>query len=159
MTNKVGSVVAIDPKTGGIICMVSGPNYNPNDLTGPNNKKTTAAWPWMWRGPLLNRAVQGNYEPGSTFKPIGALIALDEGVITSNYGFPCGGRYNLCGHGKPSCLHSDPGHAANLRLAISHSCNSYFAHIYRLSVDNPKFGGVKNGYMEMARLHAEFRFG
>src|SRR6185369_15055381 len=80
MANKVGGVVAIDPKTGGILAMASGPNYNPNDLTGP----------------LLNRAIQGNYEPGSTFKPLGALVGLNEGVITPSYGYDCRGRYNAC---------------------------------------------------------------
>jgi penicillin-binding protein 2 len=159
MANKVGSVVAIDPKTGGIIAMVSGPNYNPNDLTGPNKQKNYSRLVLDVAGPLLNRAIQGNYEPGSTFKPIGALVALDEGVITSHYGFPCPGRYTLCGHGKPACLHSDPGHAANLRLSIAHSCNSYYAHIYRLSVDNPKYGGVKKGYTKWREYMLNFGLG
>lgn len=159
MTNKVGSVVAIDPQTGGIICMVSGPNYNPNDLTGPNKQKNYSKLVLDVAGPLLNRAIQGNYEPGSTFKPIGALVALDEGVITSHYGFPCQGRYTLCGHGKPACLHSDPGHAANLRMSISHSCNSYYAHVYRLSVDNPKYGGVKKGYTKWREYLMNFGLG
>jgi penicillin-binding protein 2 len=159
MTNKVGSVVAIDPKTGGIIAMVSGPNYNPNDLTGPDKQKNYSRLVLDVAGPLLNRAIQGNYEPGSTFKPIGALVALDEGVITSHYGFPCAGRYTLCGHGKPACLHSDAGHAANLRLSISHSCNSYYAHVFRLTVDNPKYGGVKNGYTKWREYLLNFGLG
>jgi penicillin-binding protein 2 len=159
MTNKVGSVVAIDPKTGGIIAMVSGPNYNPNDLTGPDKQKNYSRLVLDVAGPLLNRAIQGNYEPGSTFKPIGALVALDEGVITSHYGFPCPGRYTLCGHGKPACLHSDPGHAANLRLSIAHSCNSYYAHVYRLTVDNPKYGGVKKGYTKWREYLLNFGLG
>jgi penicillin-binding protein 2 len=159
MTNKVGSVVAIDPKTGGIICMVSGPNYNPNDLTGPNKQKNYARLVLDVAGPLLNRAIQGNYEPGSTFKPIGALVGLDEGVITSHYGFNCLGRYTLCGHGKPACLHSDPGHAANLRLSIAHSCNSYYAHVFRLCVDNPKYGGVKKGYTKWRDYLLHFGLG
>ncbi len=83
MAGKVGAAVAIDPKTGGIIAMASGPNYNPNDLTGPNKQKNYARLAFDVAGPLLNRAVQGNYEPGSTFKPLGALVALDEGVINA----------------------------------------------------------------------------
>lgn len=159
MTNKVGSVVAIDPKTGGIICMVSGPNYNPNTLTGPNKQKNYSKLILDVAGPLLNRAIQGNYEPGSTFKPLGALVALDEGVITSHYGYPCGGRYLACGHGKPACTHSNAGHAANLRLSIANSCNSYYAHIYRLSVDNPQYRGVKNGYTKWREYLLNFGLG
>ena len=159
MANKVGAVVAIDPKTGGIISMVSGPNYNPNDLTGPNKQKNYSRLVLDVAGPLLNRAVQGNYEPGSTFKPIGALIALDEGVITPSFGLNCSGRYYGCGHGKPACTHNNPGHAANLRLSIANSCNSYYAHIFRMSVDAPKFGGVKKGYNIWRDYMLEFGIG
>lgn len=159
MSNKVGAVVAIEPKTGGIIAMVSGPNYNPNDLTGPNKQQNFARMLLDVKGPTLNRAIQGNYEPGSTFKPIGALVALDEGVISANFGYPCGGRYLACGHGKPACLHSNAGHAANLRLSIANSCNSYYAHVYRLSVDNPKLGGVKKGYAKWRDYMMAFGLG
>ena len=146
MKGKVGAVVAIDPKTGGIIAMASGPSYDPNALTGPDKQKNYGRLALDVSGPLLNRAIQGNYEPGSTFKPLGALVALDEGVITASYGYPCGGRYLACGTGKPKCLHNEPGHAANLRLAISHSCNSYFTHVYRMTVDNNQSGTNKQGY-------------
>ena len=159
MSNKVGSVVAIDPNTGGIIAMVSGPNYNPNDLTGPEKQKNYSRLVLDVAGPLLNRAIQGNYEPGSTFKPIGALVALNEGVITSHFGYPCGGRYLACGHGKPACLHSNAGHAANLRLSIANSCNSYYAHIFRLTCDNPRYRGVKNGYTKWREYLLAFGLG
>src|SRR5690606_5977568 len=79
MTNKVGAVVAIDPQTGGILTMVSGPNFNPNDLTGPDGSKNYSRMVLDVKGPMLNRAIGGLYEPGSTFKPLGALVALDEG--------------------------------------------------------------------------------
>lgn len=144
--NKVGAVVALDPKNGGILAMASGPTYDPNSLTGPNKQKNYGQLVLDVAGPLLNRAIQGNYEPGSTFKPLGALVALNEGVITPNYGYDCRGRYYGCGHGKPACTHSNPGHAANLRLSIANSCNSYYVQVYRLTVDNPRYGGVKKGY-------------
>ena len=155
MTNKVGGLVAIDPKTGGILAMVSGPNYDPNDLTGPNGSKNYSKLVLDVTGPMLNRAIGGRYEPGSTFKPLGALVALDEGVITPSYGFPCGGRYTLCGHGKPACTHAGGGHAANVRLSIANSCNAYYAHVYRLAVDNPKYKNVKEGFLKCsAYMHA-----
>lgn len=159
MTNKVGGLVAIDPKTGGILAMVSGPNYNPNDLTGSFGSKNYSGLILNVAAPMLNRAIAGKYEPGSTFKPIGALVALDEGVITPSYGFPCPGRYTLCGHGKPACTHSGAGHAANLRLSIANSCNSYYAHVYRLTVDNPKYGNVKLGYLKWREYLNEFGLG
>ena len=98
MTNKVGAVVAIEPKTGGILAMASGPVFNPNDLTGPDKNKNYSSLILDVAGPLLNRAIQGRYEPGSTFKPIGALVALDEGLITPSFGYPCFGRYTACGN-------------------------------------------------------------
>jgi len=159
MSNKVGAVVAIEPKTGGIIAMVSGPNFSPDVLTGYNFKKTYSKFVLDVSRPLLNRAIKGQYPPGSTFKPLGALVALDEGLITSSYGYPCGGRYYACGHGKPACTHSNAGHAANLRLAIANSCNSYFAHVYRMAADNPKYANVKDGYEKWKEYMNAFGLG
>lgn len=159
MTNKVGAVVAIDPKTGGILTMVSGPNFDPNELTGPDKNRNYGRLVLDVAAPLLNRAIKGQYPPGSTFKPLGALVALDEGVITPSYGFPCPGRYLLCGNGKPACTHSGGGHAANLRLSIANSCNSYYVHVYRLAVDNPAFAGTRDGYTHWKGYMNKFGLG
>jgi penicillin-binding protein 2 len=159
MQNKVGAVVALDPKTGGILSMVSGPNFNPNELTGPDKNKNYSRLVLDVSGPLLNRAIKGQYPPGSTFKPLGALVALDEGVITPSYGFPCPGRYTLCGSGKPACTHAGGGHAANLRLSIANSCNSYYAHVYRLAVDNPKYRNVRDGFTHWKQYMNAFGLG
>ncbi|MBC7827020.1 MAG: penicillin-binding protein 2 [Chitinophagaceae bacterium] len=158
MTNKVGGVIAIDPKTGGIIAMVSGPNFNPNDLTGPSKQKNYARLQLDVAAPLLNRAIKGLYPPGSTFKPLGALVALDEGVITPEFGYPCGGAYYGCSR-PVKCTHKNPGHAANLRLSIANSCNSYYSHIYRLSVDSRQFGNVKDGYQKWKEYMNAFGLG
>lgn len=158
MTNKVGGIIALDPKTGGIIAMVSGPNFNPNDLTGPNKQKNYAKLQLNVASPLLNRAIKGLYPPGSTFKPLGALVALDEGVITPDFGYPCTGAYYGCGR-PVKCTHKNPGHAANLRLSIANSCNSYYSHIYRLTVDNRKFGNVKDGYQQWKNYMNAFGLG
>ncbi len=158
MSGKVGAAVAIDPKTGGIIAMASGPNYNPNDLTGPNKQKNYSKLVLDVAGPLLNRGIQGRYEPGSTFKPLGALVALDEGVINSNTGIGCSGAYYGCAR-PVRCTHNNPGHAANLRLSIANSCNSYYSHIYRLTVDNPKYGNTKNGYQHWKNYLNAFGLG
>jgi penicillin-binding protein 2 len=158
MSNKVGAVVAIEPKTGGIIAMVSGPNFNPNDLTGPYKQKNYGKMQLDVAGPLLNRAINGRYPPGSTFKPLGALVALDEGVIDPNFGFPCGGAYYGCARAV-KCTHAGGGHARNLRLSIANSCNSYYTHIYRLTVDKPGSGGVKKGYERWKEYMNHFGLG
>ncbi|GAB4093833.1 penicillin-binding protein 2 [Flaviaesturariibacter terrae] len=145
LRNKVGAIVAIEPQTGGIIAMVSSPDYNPNDLTGSNKKKNYSRMVLDVSAPLLNRAINGRYPAGSTYKPLGALIGLDEGVLTPRSGIACTGAYYGCNR-KVGCTEKWPGHAANLRLAIAHSCNSFFSNAYRLEVDNRAYGNVKKGY-------------
>ncbi|RYY66321.1 MAG: penicillin-binding protein 2 [Chitinophagaceae bacterium] len=145
LRGKVGAIVAIEPKTGGIIAMASSPDYNPNDLTGSNKKKNYSRLVLDVSAPLLNRAINGRYPAGSTYKPLGALIGLDMGVITPRSGIACTGAYYGCNR-KVGCTEKWAGHAANLRLAIAHSCNSFFSNAFRLEVDNPRYGNVKDGY-------------
>lgn len=158
MTNKVGGVVAIEPKTGGIIAMVSGPNFNPNELTGPNKQKNYTRMVLDVSLPLFNRAIKGQYPPGSTYKPIEALIGLDEGVITANSGIACSGAYYGCNR-PVNCTEKWAGHATNLRLAIAHSCNSFFSNTYRLIVDNRQYGNVKRGYAKWQEYMNNFGYG
>ncbi len=158
MQNKKGSIVAIEPATGEILCMVSSPTYDPNLLVGRGIKKhypELVLDPYL---PLYNRAIQAVYPPGSTFKAVTALVALDEGVITPSFGFPCGGAYNLCG--RPiRCTHAGGGHAANMRAAMANSCNAYFSHLYRLSVDAKRWGGVKHGQQRWKEYMNAFGLG
>jgi penicillin-binding protein 2 len=72
------------------------------------------------------------------------LVALATGAITPSFGLGCAGSYGLCRR-SIACEHKDPGHAANFRLALAHSCNSYFCHIFRLTVDYKNFGSVRKG--------------
>ncbi len=145
MSGKIGSAIAIDPKTGGILAMVSGPTYDLNLLSGANFGKNFNELSRNYTRPLFNRAILAQYPPGSTFKPLTALIGLDVGVITPAFGYPCGGGYYACGR-RIGCTHSGGGHAANLRLAMANSCNSYFCHVFRLTVDAKKWpGGVHEG--------------
>lgn len=158
MRNKLGSIVAIDPATGGILAMVSGPSYDPNLLTGKERSKNFSKLFLDATKPLFNRAIKGSYNPGSTQKPLTALVALDEQVITPSYGYPCGGGYYACNK-RIGCTHSGGGHAANLRLALANSCNSYFCHIYRLSVDKRAYGNVKNGLHHFYQHMYDFGLG
>lgn len=158
LKNKLGAIVAIEPKTGGILAMASGPTYDPNLLTGNQRK---ANFSWMLRDtarPLFNRAIKGQYPPGSTIKPLGALIALDEGIITPNFGLGCSGAYHGCR--RPiACEHKNPGHAANLRMALANSCNSYFSHVYRLAIDNPRERSTIKGYLRWKKYMNSFGMG
>ncbi|MDE3213834.1 MAG: penicillin-binding protein 2, partial [Bacteroidota bacterium] len=134
MQNKVGAIVAIDPKTGGILAMVSSPTYDPRMLTTPQGSSLFLDP----RLPMLNRTVHAFYSPGSTFKTLQALIGLQEGVITTSTRFLCTGAFYGCG--KPmGCL--DPGNF-NLREAIAVSCNTYFANVMQRVMDNPRYGSV-----------------
>jgi len=158
MRNKIGSVVAIDPQTGGILAMVSSPTFDPNLLTGSYRTRNFSKLFTDTTKPLFNRAIQGTYPPGSSMKPLMALVALDEGVITPNYGYACHGAYTTCGR-TIGCEHAEAGHAANLRLAISHSCNSYFVNLYRLAVDARKWGSVKKGHQKWFEYMSAFGLG
>jgi len=144
MQNKIGSVVAIDPQTGGILTMVSSPTYDPNLLRGANRAKNYAALYREATRPLFNRAIQATYQPGSTIKPMTGLVALATGAITPSFGLACYGSYNYCG--RPiACTEKKAGHAANFRLALANSCNSYFCHVFRLTIDYTKFASVRAG--------------
>jgi penicillin-binding protein 2 len=158
MANKLGAVVAIEPRTGGIIAMASGPTYDPNLLTGSERRKNFS---WLLTDtarPLINRAIKGMYPPGSTVKPSQALIGLDEGVITPHSGIACNGAYYACN--RPiKCTEHWAGHAANLRLAIAWSCNSFFSNTYRLAVDNRKYRNAKLGYAAWKNYMNSFGFG
>jgi penicillin-binding protein 2 len=158
LMNKIGAIVAIEPKTGGIIAMASAPDYDPNELAGSNFRKYYSKLVLDVTAPLLNRAIKGQYPAGSTYKPVEALIGLNEGVITPRSGIGCTGMYYGCNR-PVKCTEKWTGHAATLRLAIANSCNSFFCNAYRLIVDNPKYGGVKNGYQNWKHYMNDFGYG
>lgn len=156
--NKIGAAVAINPKTGGILAMITAPTFDPNLLSVVNRRKNYGKLILDTARPMWNRAIQGQYPPGSTFKPLNALVALDEGLITPKFGVQCYGGYGGCGR-FIRCTHNGGGHADNLRLALANSCNSYFSLTYRMEVDNPKYGGVKKGYMAWKKYMNNFGLG
>ena len=140
MQHKIGSIVAINPKTGGILAMVSAPTYAPKYLTGADRKKHFSELYSNPALPLLNRTVNASYMPGSTFKTLQALVGLHEGVINENFTVSCGGAFYGCGGGKPmKCL--DYG-TFNLRSAITVSDNTYFATVMQRVINNPKYPNI-----------------
>jgi len=158
LQHKIGSVVALNPKTGSVIAMASSPGYNPNLLTGNQRRKTIGRLLTDTARPIYNRAIKGQYPPGSTFKPMGALIALDEGLITPSFGYNCFGLYTSCGDPR-KCEHHNAGHAANLQLALANSCNSYFLQVFRMAIDNPKYHDAKKGYLKWKQYMNSFGLG
>ena len=108
--------------------------------------------------PLYNRAIKGRYPGGSTYKPLGALIALDEGVITPATGVACLGTYFGCK--RPlKCTEKWNGHAANLRLAIAWSCNSFFSEILKRTIDNPAYRDPRKGLTKWKQYCSAFGYG
>jgi len=158
LKNKIGAIVAIDPKTGGILAMASGPTISPNNLTGANFKKSYSKLVLDVSRPLLNRAIKGQYPPGSTYKPVGALIALDEGVITAQTGIGCTGAYYGCNK-VVKCTEHWQGHSKDLKTSIAWSCNSFFSMAFRATVDNPRIGNVKDGYEKWKEYVNAFGYG
>ncbi len=122
MVNKVGSVVAIEPSTGQILAIVSAPNYDPNKLATRHfseNYQELVENPYK---PLFNRPVMASYRPGSTFKVIQALAALQQGAITPGTAFSHAGVPMKC-HGG--------GHGGSVPQAVQHSCNPYFYRVFQ----------------------------
>ena len=140
MENKLGSIVAIDPKTGGILAMVSAPTYNPQLLTGATRRKYYSELYINPATPLLNRTVNAAYSPGSTFKTLQALVGLHEGVIDTKFTVSCSGAFYGCGSGRPmKCL--DYG-TFDLRNAIRISDNTYFATVMQRVINNPHYASI-----------------
>ena len=143
LQGKLGAIVAIEPSTGEILCMASGPTYDPNSLIGRDRGKYHKILKNDKKSPMLNRAVMGTYPPGSTFKITQALIGLQEGIITPGTTFPCSRGFNYKG------LHVGcHGHSSPIALvpAIATSCNSYFCwNLYRMFGATEKYGSVQGG--------------
>jgi penicillin-binding protein 2 len=157
MKNKLGSIVAIDPRTGGILAMVSAPTYQPNYLTGSERRKHFSQLFLDPALPLLNRTVSATYSPGSTFKTLQALIALHEGVITTHFTVTCTGAFYGCGTGKPmKCL--DKG-TFDLRNAIRVSDNTYFATVMQRVIDNEKYPNVDSSLASWDKYMYAFGLG
>ena len=145
MRGKKGAVVAIDPSTGEILCLVSSPSYDPNLLVGGKERSKNYAklGADTITRPLFNRALTAMYPPGSTFKLIDALIAQHDGLIDRSTRFPCQNGYPL-GGGKPKC-HSHGG-GADLTRSVATSCNSYYSFVFRAIVDQKKYPNFIDGY-------------
>ena len=142
LEGKIGSVVAIEPSTGEILCMASAPTFDPRLMVGRQRGKNhldLARDSWK---PLLNRSIMGQFPPGSTFKTTQGLTFLEEGIITPETAYSCYGGFVHSGlrvgcHAHPAPLPLVP--------AIATSCNGYFCWgLYHMIGARKKYGSVQN---------------
>jgi len=143
MEGKIGSIVAIEPSTGEVLCMVSSPSYDPRMMVGRQRSKSHRMLSQnVWK-PLLNRSIMGQYPPGSTFKTTQGLTFMTEGILhPTQTAYPCSHGFNYRG------LHVGcHGHASPLPLvpALSTSCNGYFCWglYYMINQHITKYGSVQ----------------
>ncbi|MBO4593946.1 MAG: penicillin-binding protein 2 [Bacteroidaceae bacterium] len=156
LRGKIGTIVAIEPSTGEVLCLVSSPSYDPHLLIGPDRGKNylkLAADPYK---PLINRAIMGRYPPGSTFKTSQGLTFLQEGVITPQTAYPChrgyinaGLKVGCHGHGSP----------AQLRFAIQTSCNAYFCWGYFHMISKRRYGSYEKAFTRWKDYMVSMGFG
>lgn len=158
LSGKVGSVVAIEPKTGEILAMVSNPTFNPSLLVGRERSKNYSLLVADPTKPLMNRATQAQYSPGSTLKPIQALVCLNLGGITEDTRFTCNGPSSS----PIKCTHHH-GSPVTLLNAIEQSCNPYFWQTFRSTIEKNGYGAknanFKASYDQWRESMMEFGLG
>lgn len=137
LQNKIGSVVAIEPSTGEVLCMASSPTFDPQVLVGRKRGENHRMLSKDKQKPLLNRAIMGTYPPGSTFKTSQALTYLQEGIITPETQFPCSHGFRYKGLHVGCHAHGSP---IPLVPSLATSCNSYYCWgLYRM-IGADKYG-------------------
>lgn len=154
MQGKKGSVVAIEPKTGEILCIVTNPTYDPNLLIGRIRGKNYRKLLQDTLKPLFNRSIMSRYPPGSTFKLFNALVGLQEGVLDSNTQYTCRQGYFYAGRKMGCHAHSSP---VNLQYSIQTSCNAYYANVFKSILDHGKTS--EEGYKKWMTYAREFGLG
>ncbi len=157
MQNKAGSIVAIDPSTGEVLALVSYPEYDPNLLVGNIRAKNYGKLVMDSIDiPLFNRALMAAYPPGSTFKPIEALIGQQEGVLTLNTSYSCPGAFRL-GNISIAC---DAAHGTlQLEPAIAKSCNTYFCNVFMSMMNNRQYSTTEEAFEVWRKYVMSFGLG
>ena len=154
MVGKIGSIVAVEPETGQILAFVTSPTYDPNLLVGRERGAHYKELRDDPMKPLINRAISGTYPPGSTFKTVVGLIAMQSGSITPATCFHCSGPGSL----PIKCTHHH-GSSPDFANAIMNSCNPYFYESFKATINNSKFGGIKEGYQYWKDMTAKMGLG
>lgn len=157
MQGKLGSIVAIEPATGEILCMVNAPTYDPRSMVGRQRGKRHQELSADPMKPLLNRSIMGLYPPGSTFKTSQALTFLQEGIIQPSTQYPCSHGFHFRGL-KVGCH----GHASPLPLvpSIATSCNGYFCWgLYYMMENRSKYPTVQDAMTRWKDYMVSMGFG
>ena len=157
MKGKLGSIVAIEPSTGEVLCMVSSPTYDPKMMVGRQRGKNHILLSQDTHKPLLNRAIMGQYPPGSTFKTSQALTFLQEGIITPGTAYSC--THGFHNRGLTVGCH---GHGSPLPLipAIATSCNGYFCWgLYYMFGNRKKYPTVQDAMTRWKDYMVSMGFG
>ncbi|KAA6349757.1 Penicillin-binding protein 2 [termite gut metagenome] len=141
MQNKLGAIVAIEPATGEILCIVSTPGYDPSILVGRQRGKNHSELEEDPLKPLFNRAIMGTYPPGSTFKTAQGLVFLQEDIINTTTTFPCYEGFLVSGLSVRCHSHASP---LSFIPAVATSCNSYFCWGFYRMMENKKYGTTAN---------------
>ena len=151
MTNKRGSIVALEPSTGEILTMVSSPGYDPNllNLDEDRGKAFKQLMTDKIQKPLLDRSISANYPPGSIFKPILSLIAFQEGVFSPWTKVGCNSYYEYRTFKFGCHRHASPD---NVKQALLHSCNSYFFEMVRKLIEKEGYNNPDIG-LNILRSH------
>ncbi len=154
MTGKMGSIVAIEPKSGEILAFISSPTYDPNLLVGRvrgRNFKLLMEDPVK---PLLNRAMMGAYPPGSTFKMVTDLIGMQEGVLSTNTMYSCQGP----GSSPIRCTHNHQS-PLDVYVGIQQSCNPFHWLVFRSIITGGGHGTIRNNYVAWRKHVISLGFG
>ena len=156
MSNKRGGIIAIEPASGEILAMVSAPTYDPNLLVGRDRTKNfNKLYRDSLAQPFFNRALQAQYAPGSPFKTLNALIALQEGVVNTSDKFSCRMGYYYGSRKLTGChAHRSP---VDMNMGISESCNAYFVNVYRRIID--KYDSPQEGVNRWSEHAKSFGLG
>ncbi len=135
LTGKLGSIVAIEPATGEILAIASSPTFNPGILVGRQRSRNYNSLLHDPTKPLMNRATQGQYSPGSAFKTLQALVCQQMGGITEHTMFACNGPQSY----PVKCTHHH-GSPVSLLSAVEQSCNPYFWNAFRSTMERNGYG-------------------
>ena len=157
LQNKTGSIVAIEPSTGEILAIISSPGYDPNELSISRSRGAAFARLQMdTLNPLFDRSLMAMYPPGSIFKPILSLVAMQQSVIDENKTVHCSGAYYTGGL-RRGCHHHPTAH--NISAAIQYSCNTYFFTVYKEVIDQAGYTLPEIGMRKLNGALSEFGLG
>lgn len=156
MSNKRGSIVAIDPKTGGILALISAPTYDPNLLVGRYRTDNYKILTKDSMKPLFNRALMAMYPPGSTFKLANALIGQQMGVTFPNTTYNCSNGFHFGGltvgcHPHPSSV--------DLNFSIQTSCNNYYCRVFMAIMSSKKYKTTTEAFLVWRNYLLQMGFG